>query len=91
MTKGQPPTQQDLTGLGSHGCSQCVGSLRFDGADGQPGQARAGNKSCHGRSDKLQARRQHVDAMTMTVRPLMFLDLFREGSVPANKMRVDQA
>jgi len=91
MTKGQPPTLRDLTGLGIHGCSQCTGSLRFDGADGAAGAGQGGKQEMSRTGDKAQAAGRADDAMTTTVRPLLFLYLFRERHVLANKTRVDRA
>lgn len=39
----------------SHGCSQCIGSLRFDGQPGQAGAGQGGKQKLSRTSDKLQA------------------------------------
>lgn len=55
------------------------------------GAGRGGKQKLSRTSDKLRSCRQLDDAMTTPVRPLLFLDLFRERSVLTNCAQADRA
>lgn len=60
-----------------------ISSLRRRGRAAGAGQG--GKQKLSRTGDKLQAAGRADDAMTMTVRPVLFLDLFRERYVLAQQ------